>query len=582
MTELATRLESDVATKAIADAGFDRVLLTPGEPPVMRPAALDASSAVSSLPTALPPSLVQVRAINDEARRLVLWCGQANIDLVGALGVRRHRVSEVRLDLGAVSAHVAEARAIVIEVPDIVEDATAWAGPVVELALMHGLAVALCMASHHQNEEPSEVPADRVARFTRAVAGLRSRGDQRVRIELGRWSDLAEWIATRHQAGPAANTQLELHGDLPTDPAAVTLLQRACADLHAVTLTQINGGKSGAGVWLVEPSGRDAVRRALPFLMKYNTLDKTRAERSAYQLYADGRIPFNLRPPLHTSRCVEGASHGLLVFDFLERAVPFASALTAYTPGQLVGSLFGHTLAGCLRSVTETINLLTEPFESLKVLHWSAALREAADHARAAHDTLPDVDQLRTMLRSLPAVSHRVATAHGDLHTGNLFVGAGSSDVYLIDFGSIAYGMPVGTDAACLEVSVAFAPADVRGSLARGAPAADEVWLRAAYQFPLEPFAVPARAGRDRWLADTLRATRAADRQFETNPVPYAFAVASYLVRFASYADNGSVEDRALAYELACGLFCAVQRTLARESDRTLIAMPRETAEIET
>jgi hypothetical protein len=111
------------------------------------------------------------------------------------------------------------------------------------------------------------------------------------------------------------------------------------------------------------------------------------------------------------------------------------------------------------------------------------------------------------------------------------------------------------TDPACLEVSITFAPVEAQDEHSgRGTPATDAEWLRAAYRYPLEPFAVPPKFGREAWVADAVRAVRGAARQLESSAVAYAIAVASYLIRYASYEDSGTLIDRALAYELAANL----------------------------
>jgi hypothetical protein len=154
--------------------------------------------------------------------------------------------------------------------------------------------------------------------------------------------------------------------------------------------------------------------------------------------------------------------------------------------------------------------------------------------------------------------------------------------VLLIDFGSIEFGMPVATDPACLEVSITFAPEEARRELGgRTAPSADAEWLRGAYRFPLDPFAVPHRYGKESWVAEAVRAIRGVARQLESSTAPFAIATASYLIRFASYCENGSAADRALAYELAARLVLAVgahagadteMEQLSRSSEATVSA----------
>jgi len=504
---------------------------------------------------------------SEDERNHVLWVGRpVPRRFTGELMNRGFDVLTITLDADAVSAAAPTARALVLEVSEEVTDAGLWAGAILDTALAHGLAVGFVLPTLTDDDIVHERRMQDA--LYSATSSVVSTHVGRVRAFFWDWVRLAEWIMDKHRPGPGASSTLRLEGLVPTDPVVETLLRRAFHDLIGVRLEALPGGKSGAGVWIARPSVADHARRTPPFLVKWNTLQKTREEQSCYSLYAQNAVSFRLRPPLHPSRCVESATHGLLVFDFIERAIPFRSALRAYPAGQLVGSLFDHTLSGCLGCASDTRAPLAAPFERIKVLHWSDGLRVAAAVARERNEDLPDVDELRNQLTMLPPVQYRMATSHGDLHSGNLLVAAGSSDVLLIDFGSIAYGMPVVTDPACLEVSITFAPADAAPELGRStSPAADAEWLRAAYQFPLEPFTVPRRDDHEGWLADAVRAVRSAARQHEASPVPYAIAVASYLVRYASYDDNGSIEDRSLAYELACGLVHKVDSSL---KDRSL------------
>jgi hypothetical protein len=56
------------------------------------------------------------------------------------------------------------------------------------------------------------------------------------------------------------------------------------------------------------------------------------------------------------------------------------------------------------------------------------------------------------------------------------------------------------------------------------------------------------------WLWDAVRAIRMFGVLAEGDRKAYVLAVAAYLIRFASYADNGSLKMRALAFALATEL----------------------------
>lgn len=496
-------------------------------------------------------------------RRLVLWVGGASgppLDAHGVLAIRGYRVERIERNalLDAVTGDVA---AVCFEVAADVPDVWASAADVARHLLDQGIGVAFAHAED----------VDRLT-FGSAVANVAGQDPARIRVIYRDWLELARWVAEQLPPEPVGNPKLMITGEVVDDPTARLLLQRAFGDLTGIALRTIEEGKSGAKVWIVTPHPQDRQRRYPPLLAKYNVVAKTRGERSQYELHAHDILSFRLHPPLLQARCVESVTHGLLVFDFVEGAQPFTAVLRSYPPAQLIGALFDHTLAGCRKTATETRGSIVAPFERVSALRWSPALDVAASLAQQHRPDLPDPVRLRSTLSALPPVPHRIGVAHGDLHTGNLLVAAGSSDVLLIDFASVSRGCPLAMDPACLEVSIAFAPTDAASAMGRVMPpGADAEWLRRAYRYPLDPSAVPDRlAGHvwaaDAWVADALRAVRAEARKVEPSPLPYAVAVASYLIRYASHDDHASCACRALAYEFACDLVLNVFRVLTSQS----------------
>jgi hypothetical protein len=253
------------------------------------------------------------------------------------------------------------------------------------------------------------------------------------------------------------------------------------------------------------------------------------------------------------------------VYDLVANAVPLRALLPMAVPATLIASLFAGTLAGWLANPTTVTLPVTEEFgpTRLKALRWSPDLRVAAAAAQDRDPALPGVDELRTQVEALPALTYRAATVHGDLHVGNLFVACNSTDVILIDYGNVNAAAPLVADPACLEVSLSFPSLtwdtpDALSPLSQ----AEEGWLRSAYRYPLSQ-PVEVRLGKDEWICSAIRAVRSAAQQHEPDPIPYAIAVASYLIRYASFEDHAALQARALAYELACGLFGGVERELA-------------------
>lgn len=500
------------------------------------------------------------RSLNPSARTDVLWIGAVVPKPLTAALMVRYDIAAIAPDVGAFGAAAATARALLIEVLPEMNDLT-WAQTLIESALDHGLIVVFtspdlsageCENARHHCFEITKPFVD----GGRTVAHFND------------WSKIATAVENHDPQG-GCNYALQFAGDGVLDPHAELLIRRAFHDFEGLTLELIQGGKSGAGVWIARPSVADRRRRAAPFLVKWNNLDKMRSEKSNVTQYASKSVSFRLTPPLHASRCVEGSAKALLVFDFIDRAVSFTSAIQIYPAGQLIGSLFDHTLAGCLALATDVTSEVVASYERNNLTRWSDEL-----HAVALRATLFDASALAsaalaTRMRSLGPIRHRVSTMHADMHVLNLLVATGSSDVLLIDFGKMTPDMPIVADAACLEVSLTFPTDEGRAQLRRSTPSIDLDWLNHAYTYPLEPHKVPARDDRERWLPDAVRAIRAVARQHEPSSASYAIAIVVYLLRYASFSDNGSIEDRVLAYRLACRLVTSVAEAV--DSDRAVI-----------
>jgi hypothetical protein len=475
-------------------------------------------------------------------RSIVLWIGGEIPRGVRADLEQRFDLKPITTDALVDSA--SSACGLVIEVADSTPNIIDGYGAAISAALDYGLWIALIPA-----------PETNISNYysSAAVAANDTRLCDRINREFHIFYDhrvkLTEFLYDAPRA-PPANPALRLEGDVPENEALRTLLRRGFSDARSITLESLQGGKSGAQVWLLTYGQEDRARRPLPMLVKVASREKMHREFSNAQLAADF-IPFRMLPPLHKERCVEGAEFGLLVYGFLEKTIPFDDALVTHDTGTLISSLFGRTLNGCICHSSTAKEGLVEHFRRLKAFRSSDALRAAAERARGVDSTTIDVDDLEAHLVALPAQEYRVGYAHGDLHTGNLFVASASSEVLVIDFGTFSGPAPIVTDYACLEVSIAFPPprdSEVpRTSLSRSD-------LRSMYSVPLvvpdRPTVSPRRSSQH----EAIRAIRQAVFQVEPNRAVYEVALAAYLIRFASYPDSGNIDDRALAYELATAL----------------------------
>jgi len=509
-------------------------------------------------------------ALPSTARRNVLWIGGEPPTLIRHHCDAAHlSVVHVEPELEALSANAPSARALVLEFGAVTEGMSfAWAAPFIEIARQHGLLIAVTHAERVSPQAYYEV-ASRLDDPARVLSPLVA--------HYRDWLEIARACAT-HDPGPGANSALDIQGELPDDedarfrPELRLLLARAFHDVQAVHVDVIAPGKSGANVMVVTAVGPDEMTYPHPFLVKVNGIAKIREEHQKFGDHIEHKIPWRQRPNVHHGRCVHGTGWALLVQSFAAGVLPLRDLSALGSPGIYVSSIFATALRQMHAVGGEATGSLAQAFRDLKALRWdSPALALAAQVARAGGAHQPEITELRRRVEALPQVPYRAGLVHGDLHAGNVFASVGSSDVIVIDFGNVMLG-PVIADHACLEVSLAFRPRDLEAEAAgREAPPAplDSAWLRSVYGYPLtvrqldEAPRVVGAAGRDRaTLSEAMRAIRGAAQERDNSRVVYAFAVASYLLRYAAFADHAEDNERALAYELASSLFAGLEREL--------------------
>jgi hypothetical protein len=477
-------------------------------------------------------------------RRVVLWIGgEVPAALASACvprGLELRRITRDRLPEVA-----PQARILVLEVDSVDEAFVDWGPRVVGGALQHGLLVGLVQPAPEVGP-PVLCEMSELMRFYKLAEEVKS-DPRRVLALYRKWENVAQW-AEDHDPGRGENQMLRLEGEVPVNSATAALFRRAFSDYSAVTLESLGGGRSGAQVWRVRTADENPSSSMQSYVAKVHDLQKMLLERSNMNLIK-GAVSWRLRPNLHQDRCVEGNNQGLAVYDVVDEAITFANALRCGRQATLVASLFEETLKECRRShfiVNGSIATVLE--KRLGVLRWTSDLEAAAAEARQRLPRIGGVAELRDRLSSLPKVEYREGTIHGDLHIGNLFVPAGSTEVILIDFGRVATSAPLVVDPACLEVSLTFPPRD------KGAAHPHQVapeWLRAAYDYPVLRAPVPQLPRKSEWVSSAVSAIRSQGLLNEPSHVGYAVAVASQLVRFASYETNADVEVRGFAYELA-------------------------------
>jgi len=367
------------------------------------------------------------------------------------------------------------------------------------------------------------------------------------------WTRIAQ-LFDRHDPGPGAEKPLRLLA-IPKvlSEEEKLLLKRGFADCTLLRLKLLKGGRSGAKLLLAHPVEQKKSahrRRTMPCVIKLDDRDRIAGEVANFSQFMEGCVPFNSRPNVDRLRGAEGSSAAMLVQDFVHRAIPLLDALKIGSPALFIASLFECALKGCRSGVTPMHGGLVAELYRLRVLNWSKDLDDAATFAQAHLGAKRSPKALERRLGALGTSDFLRCTVHGDLNPGNIFVASASSDTILIDFYKTELG-PAISDPAALEVSIAFPAGDKAFS------PAEERKIAALYAPPLSHSASGDLSAKDWWRRETIRAIRVHALAMEprakspTKPTPYSIAVACYLLRFASYADNLPRRRRALAYTLA-------------------------------
>ena len=405
-----------------------------------------------------------------------------------------------------------------------------------ELAMENGVLIVLVNGSG-VDSEAFQVVANRIFADTPGPYGPESATFRPIR-EFQRNFCWASHEISVWRPGPPTSFSLKIHGDY--DPKHEKLLRRGFSDFVSIEVNHIQGGKSGANVYLVTPSEQHRT----PFIAKVDDTERIAAEADSYTKFVGETIGFNHRPNLDRARTIYTPRLSMLVEDFVERAKPVYEILRNSNPAVIVSSIFEGALRNWRRDTSSRkVSLSREVVHLEKILKLRAPVFfEAAGIARKTLNSPFDGEELLSACNSIEDQYCNWSRIHGDLHAGNVYVGMGGSDVILIDFYKTGEG-PCMLDLACLEVDIAFNREKLSHSLAME-----------LYKSPLQlpSFQTSIGAGR-LWLLDTLRAIR----RFALTDLDhraYAFALACYLIRYASFEDCGSAESRAIATCVASDL----------------------------
>lgn len=490
--------------------------------------------------------------LNPNQRMCVLWFGEIDANLQKAFSSRNLQIKSI--DCNKMQEVSAKSRAFVVPIypdTDIDEDKVLVA---VKVAMQNGLKViALRMGGVTENND----------RFLAIVMELQKLSSE---IDYHHTEDQAITAILNHDPGMGYNPTPTIVGGI-SDEELEVLLRRSFNDLHGFELKQISGGKSGASVWLVEPSSEDKGYCDICFIAKFQKISRRTTEETGFQA-VNMSFQNRYRAHLYAERSMTGFEYGLSVYQAVLRAQDFLSVLKK-DPQKVIDSLFDSTFhdawsrsvehEGGLASILNS-NLDVPGFRSNNQDR-QATLMMSSVSARGQHNSLIDLKHLEGIFNNLPWLSYQQSTIHGDLHPGNIFVTDGNFECTLIDFGRSQRKAPTVVDPACLEVNLVF-QANPEFDLKLLANPDWLKWIRDRYKYPLLNTSIVPLPNSLTWLDSAVTAIRGRVVRIESNnPYPYTIAVAAYLLRCASYSDY-DIRLRALAYELACDLMVAVRDAL--------------------
>lgn len=348
----------------------------------------------------------------------------------------------------------------------------------------------------------------------------------------------------------APNVELRISCDKPKfkDAASDVLLRRFFCGFHEIMMENLDGGRSGTGrVWRVDARHENG-REAEPFLVKIGKrLDEDLAlsewakppagplhtERDMYEVEVRNYVPFACRPSLAKGGYLEGANTVLLASMFVSRAQRLDDYVRALqSPEIALTGLFVGAMKNWRVTRSEQTGRLGQMYvednTEGRVLPRDIALLDHAHLlARKLDESVPTpVDLLRT-LSSIKPIRFFECHGHGDLHSRNVFVRAGGTDVVLIDF-PYAGPMRASRDPARLEVNLAFDVCDQKQRFL------DDLMLHALYKPPLLP-CLAERDARDGRIAG-IRHVRGHVAGEGIERPEYELSVACHLLRYARQA----------------------------------------------
>lgn len=277
------------------------------------------------------------------------------------------------------------------------------------------------------------------------------------------WEETANTIA-HNEAGPAPSTTLEIEAKdaagkvIEFEGEADLLIRRAFHNCRRVCLFGKANGLSGVGAYEgYAYLGYSELGGDWPykFFVKLGDRVKVAREFHKYGTTLLENVPFHLGPRLRRERCVLGATHGLIVSDFVLGAETICESAREGRGVAAIANLFNVTLLPWRRAAQDEGPPLGDYL--LKVLsNENGKPRAVPPHRQERLDafnaTVSIADLIQIIKNMPPSTLVLTGMVHGDLHATNVLVRG--NDAVIIDLERVDASAPLLYDAASLEVGL--------------------------------------------------------------------------------------------------------------------------------
>ncbi|WP_077033070.1 phosphotransferase [Pelomonas sp. KK5] len=360
------------------------------------------------------------------------------------------------------------------------------------------------------------------------------------------WDEFANTIV-HNEAGPAPYDSLKIEASdtagKPIDigDEADLLIRRAFHNCERVCLFGKGNGLSGVGAYEGYAYLRDGELGGTwpyKFFVKLGGRVKVAREFYKYGTTLLENVPFHLGPRLRRERCVLGATHGLIVSDFVLGAETICESAREGRGVSAIANLFNVTLLPWRRAAKETPLPLGDYLLKEILSNEKGQPRAVPDHraerlqAFGASATIADLLQVvRDMLPSTPVLTGMV---HGDLHATNVLVRG--NDAVVIDLERVSTDAPLLFDAANLEAGL-FVDGFIKDRRS-----AKDILASLAPLYEVEAFEKDDHhcdpSNPSAWFMDSIRQIRMQAKQMECVKLQYAWMLGAVFVKKACNPDD--------------------------------------------